>query len=88
MKAIIWEMREPIVTQQATERMIKIFDSKYKKENLKAIVARAKHLNQIEKDLLYKLLLKYEDIFDGLLREWKTEPVDFKMIDRAQPHCW
>ena len=33
-KAIIQETQEPIVTQKATERMIKILDLKYKKENL------------------------------------------------------
>jgi hypothetical protein len=38
-KTIIQRMNEPIVTQQATDRMIKILDSNYHKANLKLVVA-------------------------------------------------
>ena len=36
--------------------------------------------------MLYKLLKKYEEIFDGQLSQWKTEPVDFKFLKDAKPH--
>ena len=85
-KAIIREMQEPIVTKEATERMVKILDSNYKKANLKTVVQGARHLNKKERELLYQLLMKYEKIFDGTLGEWKTDPVDFELIDGAQPH--
>ena len=67
MKAIIQESSEPIVTQEATERILKILDSKYEKANLRLVVEGAKHLTLIEREKLYKLLIKYQDIFDGSL---------------------
>ena len=85
-KAIIQGSSEPLVTQEATDRMIKILDSNYQKANLKEIVWAAKHLNKTEKNLLYNLLIKFSDIFDGTLGEWRTDPVDFELIDGAQPH--
>lgn len=86
LKTIIREMKEPIAAQEATNRMIKILDSKYEKANLQKIVEGATHLNQREKDLLYKLLKKYEEIFDGTLGEWKTQPVELELIEGAKPH--
>ena len=44
------------------------------------------HLNDKQRDLLYKLLIRYEDIFDGTLGKWKTDPVDFELVNGAQPH--
>ena len=83
---IIEESKEPIVTQAATERIIKILDSKYEKANLKAVVDGAMHLNKREKTLLFELLQKYTEVFDGTLGAWKTDPVDFEMVDGATPH--
>ena len=56
LKAIIQEMNEPITTQEATDRMLQILDSKYNKANLKHVIEGAKHLNQKEKNLLSQLL--------------------------------
>ena len=38
------------------------------------------------KKFAYQLLKKYESIFDGSLGKWKTEPVDFDLVDGAVPH--
>ena len=84
--AIIKGSVEPLVTQEATERMVRILDSKYEKANLSNVVASTTHLTDVEKQKLYKLLVKYEDLFDGTLGEWKTEPVDFELVDDAKPH--
>jgi hypothetical protein len=85
MKAIIQESTEPIVTQEATERILKILDSKYEKANLRLVVKGAKHLMPIEREKLYKLLIKYQDIFDGSLGAWETDNVDFEMKEGAKP---
>ena len=79
MKAIIQESSEPIVTQEATDRIIKILDAKYEKANLRVVADGAKHLTPMEREKLYKLLIKYQEIFDGTLGVWKTEDVDFEM---------
>ena len=85
MKAIIQESSEPIVTQKATERILRILDSKYEKANLRVVIEGAKHLTSIEQDKLYKLLVKYKDIFDGSLGAWETDNVDFELKEGAQP---
>ena len=69
MRIIIQEMNEPIVAQEATDQMIKILDSNYRKANIKKVIAGAKHLNDKERTKLYALLIKYEDLFDGTLGE-------------------
>ena len=75
-----------MVTQGATNRVIKILDSNYQKANLKNVVAGAKHLTLEERDKLYALLIKFQDIFDGTLGEWKTDPVDFELKEGAPPY--
>ena len=86
LNAIIQTVNEPIITQEATDRMIRILDSHYEKANLREIAKGAKHLNQPQKDKLYKLLVKYESLFDGTLGVWEGEPIDFELIDGAKPH--
>ena len=85
MKAIIQESSEPIVTQAATDRIIKILDSKYEKANLRAVADGAKHLTTIEREKLHKLLVKYQEIFDGTLGAWETDEVDFDLKEGSQP---
>lgn len=86
MRAVIQASHEPIVTEEATKRMIKILDSNYKKADLAQVAAGAKHLTKEERSKLYNLLMEYEDLFDGTLGEWKSDPVDFELVDGAKPH--
>ena len=82
---VIANTAEPIVTQKAMERIVKILHVKYHKADLSKVAANAVHLNTNEKKKLYELLLKYEDLFDGL-GEWKTDLVDFGMVEDAKLH--
>ena len=43
--------------------------------NLKQVVRGYKHLDQPQQDKLLALLNAYEELFDGKLGLWKTEPV-------------
>ena len=86
LNVIIQNTTEPIVTQRATERLVKILDSNYRKANLLEIVAGANHLNKKQKINLLALLTKYEDLFDGTLGEWKTPPVEFELKEGEVPH--
>ena len=65
---------------------MKILDSSYEKADLNEVVKQATHINSIQQEMLYQLLKKYEEIFDGKLSEWDTEPVTFEFIDGAKPH--
>ena len=66
-KCLIKKRKEPIMTQKETDQTLKILDSNYYKANWKTVVKCAKDIKEKEKDLLYQLLSKYEDIFDGTL---------------------
>ena len=85
MEAIIQESSEPVVTQEATDRIIKILYAKYEKANLRVVADGAKHLTVLEREKLYKLLIKYQEIFDGTLGVWKTDDVDFELKEGTKP---
>ena len=53
---------------------------------MRTVVQGVKHLNEEQRIKLYQLLMKYENVFDGTLGEWKTDPVDFELVDGATPH--
>ena len=69
-KAYISNTSEPVVTEAATKRVVKILDASYEAADLKQVAEKAKHLTAEERDALYALLNKYKSIFDGSLGEW------------------
>jgi hypothetical protein len=58
---------EPISTEIATQRSVKILDANYKKADLQEVVTNCTQLNSIEKNKLLELLKKFEPLFDGTL---------------------
>ena len=59
---------EPASTLEATQRVIKILDAKYKKADLNAVVnERCTHLMSSDQKKLLELLTEFEDLFDGTL---------------------
>ena len=54
------------------QRMKRILDAKYSKADIKTIVESSTHLDLQERNELYTLLKKYEDLFDGNLGTWHT----------------
>ena len=46
---------EPRSTREATERVVKILESKYEKANLNEIIEHAKNLDKDQKQILLKL---------------------------------
>ena len=63
----------------STERIKKILDTKYEPANLKNIVQTQKHLTITEQEKLYKLLNKYDKLFDGSLGVWKGTKVNLDL---------
>ena len=53
--------------KNATNRIKKMLDAKYEKANLKEITTKVKYLNSDEQVLIYRLLNKHENMFDGIL---------------------
>ena len=56
---------ESVSTREATERLLKIFDSTYAKAYLKQVANNATHINAEEKTQIISLLEYFEDLFDG-----------------------
>ena len=54
--------------------------------NLKELVGGYDHLNQPQKDKLLALLMKYQELFDGKLGLWDTEPVSLEIKLDAKPY--
>jgi hypothetical protein len=64
---------------------LKLLDAKYEKADLDASF---KLINQLDSELkiIFKLLLsEYEHLFDGLLGDWKTYPVDLRLKSGVMP---
>jgi hypothetical protein len=77
---------EPISTELATQRAVKILDPNYKKADLQAVVTICTQLNSIEQNKLLKLLKKFEPLFDGTLGHWRTKPVSFQLKEGVTPY--
>ena len=76
---------EPISTQDATKRTIEVVDANYKKTNLPEVVKyTCGHLSSIEQSKLLHLLTKYEELFDGTLGDFDTDPVKLYLLLRAK----
>lgn len=69
-KAFIQNTQEPVVTEKATKRVVKILDAHYVPADLEAVAQGATHLTDDQKIMLYNLLKKYETIFYGSLGDW------------------
>ena len=78
---------EPISTKSATKRTVEILDASYEKANLpKVIKNTCGHLSKIEQAKLLTLLLKYEELFDGTLGNFETDPVHFNLKPDVEPY--
>ena len=55
---------------------MKILDDTYAKSNLEQVSANENHLNAEDRTQLLSLLQYFEDLFDGTIGDWDTDPVD------------
>ena len=44
------------------------------------------HLSLHDKNKLLELLKEFEELFDGTLGDWRTEPVSFELKEGAKPY--
>jgi hypothetical protein len=79
--------QEPESTRNATKRVVEILHAKYGKADLPRIVKNnCAHLSTPHQDLLLALLLKYKELFDGTLGDWKLPPVSIELKEGAKPY--
>ena len=77
---------EPVSTHEETKRAVKILDAKYEKADLPTVVEEnCSHLTDSERSTLLVLLQKYEELFDGTLGEWDTDPVHLELKKGSTP---
>ena len=84
MRKVVMQTAEPVYTREATGRMVKILNSTYEKSYLKQVVNESQ-MNAEERTLLLILLEYFEDLFDGTLGNWATEPVDLEINPYSKP---
>ena len=78
---------EPISTRDATKRTLEILDANYEKADLAAVVSdNCGHLSPIQQSKLLDLLVKFEELFDGTLGDFKTPPVRFHLKEGERPY--
>jgi hypothetical protein len=66
---------------------VEILDAKYDKADLLSIVKNnCVHLSMPHCNLLLALLLKFKELFGGMLRDWKLLPVSFELKEGAKPY--
>jgi hypothetical protein len=79
-------LHEPKSTLDVTNCVVGILDAKYEKADLHSMVdEHCKHLPLPDQNKLLDLLTEYEDLFDGTLGEWNTEPVHLELKEGAKP---
>ena len=79
--------KEPVSTCNATKHVVEILDAKNDKADLPSIVKNSwAHLSTSHCNSLLILLLKSEELFDGMLRDWKLPPVSFELKEGAKPY--
>jgi hypothetical protein len=77
---------EPTSTEMATQRAVRILDANYKKADLPEVIRTCTQLSQHEQNELLEVLQEFEDLFDGTLGDWKTEPFSFELKKDAKPY--
>ncbi len=79
--------QEPTSTCNATKRIVEILDAKYDKADLPSIVKNnSVHLSPSHRNLLLVLLLKFEELFNGTLGDWKLPLVSYELKESAKPY--
>ncbi len=79
--------QDSVSTKKATQRVVKILDSNYEKADLQAVVdTTGPHLSLHDKNKLLELLKEFEELCNGTLGDWRTEPVSFELKEGAKPY--
>jgi hypothetical protein len=71
--------KDLLTTDTNAERNQNIVESKYCPADLSKIVAECNLLSTNQQEKLHKLLKKCAHLFDGILGNWKTDPVDMEL---------
>ena len=80
-------VHEPHNMHKVTPRVVHILDAKYEKTDLQSVVsANCTHLSLHDQNKLLELLIEFEELFDGTLGDWNTEPLSFELKEGIKPY--
>jgi hypothetical protein len=68
-------------TTTDAKRIQNVIESKYTPADLNKIVEECTHLEKDKQKQLLILLQKFEELFDGSLGTWKTDPINLELKD-------
>ena len=77
---------EPSHCVQNSQRAERILDITSPAADISAIVGEIQQLDQAQKEALYSLLKEHEQLFDGNIGTWNTEPVHLELKPDATPY--
>ncbi len=76
-----------ISIRSKTKRLVEIFDAKYEKADLPAIIREhCSHLSASNREKLLSVQLRFELLFDGTLGDWKLLHVSFEFKEGMKPY--
>jgi len=78
--------KETILKEIKRLEELGVINANYKRADLPAVVKTCSHLSLVEQNMLLEVLLEYEDLFDGTLGDWKTEPASFELKRDVKPY--
>ena len=84
--ALVEDQAESESVKDSMSRLTRILDANYDTPVLEDEVAKMTHLNPIQRNLLLTLLKENEDLFDGPLGDWVSDPIKIPLKEGAKPY--
>ena len=81
-----FHISDSVAVDDATARIKGILDAKYEAADLQDVCDTAEHLNKEQQQMLFSLLSKYEELFDGSLGTWTGSEVTLNMKPDITPY--
>ena len=79
MRDVTMHTSKLVCTREATYRLVKTPGSTYTKADLEDVASNTTQMNYEEKNQRIRLIKYFEDLFDGTIGDWYTEPIDLEL---------
>ena len=83
---VMQAVNDPPAVEAETKRIEKILDAKYEPANLKQVTKEIPNLSKEDRDEIYRLLKKYEILFDGSLGRYNGPTHKIHLKDNVTPY--
>ena len=83
---VMHSVEDPPAVQAETKRIEKILDAKYEPADLEQVTKDIPDLSKEDRDEIYRILKKYEVLFDGRLGKYNGLPHTIYLKDNVTPY--